>query len=531
MDTSGNTFRRLDPKITSALGIQLEVLPSSGTLYINQSITLPYRVKNVGAGTATIKVSITDDKGFAQSPTSNTYPVPSNGTKRGSFVLKAGPIKGETTTVTISAKATGSANNKVQYNVQRITVEEKIIRVIDKTAPICNVTSIKGKCDFGADICQCSRQTWEMKAIVGDNGDGLLSVFSSGAGPNSTFTNDSFSVGHKLSNGVIHTTLSADCCHQKAKITVVDLAGNVGLCDVVITPGFVAPDPNLCISPVSSGKTKPVQTNANITSITCNITNIIDTCNGSSSGTGKACENEFWSTEAELGDEGFGRIQVAAVNAGRHANLTKLNNTVMLSTDCCHPDVYINVVDIAGHTGQCHAKIAVVTDRPKPVQTNANITSITCNITNIIDTCNGSSSGTGKACENEFWSTEAELGDEGFGRIQVAAVNAGRHANLTKLNNTVMLSTDCCHPDVYINVVDIAGHTGQCHAKIAVVTDTPKTSLDQSGSDPPPIGIIAGGAAGGIAVTGAVVGLVYYLKTRATAGKVGQDANAVTPAS
>lgn len=38
----------------------------------------------------------------------------------------------------------------------------------------------------------------------------------------------------------------ADCCHQLAKITAVDMAGNVGLCNVTINPGFVVPDPKLC---------------------------------------------------------------------------------------------------------------------------------------------------------------------------------------------------------------------------------------------------------------------------------------------
>lgn len=32
-------------------------------------------------------------------------------------------------TMTISAKAAGTSNSKVQFNVRRITVEEKIIRV------------------------------------------------------------------------------------------------------------------------------------------------------------------------------------------------------------------------------------------------------------------------------------------------------------------------------------------------------------------------------------------------------------------
>lgn len=350
-DKSGNIFRRLDPKILSSLAIQLEVLPSSGTLYINQSITLPYRVKNVGGGTTSIQVSITDDKGFAQSPTSRSHSLSSHTSENGTFVLKAGPTKGVTTTVTISAKAAGAPNNKVQFNVRRITVEEKIVRVIDTKAPICNVTSTTGKCDFGADICQCSKHNWEMTADVGDDGDGLQDVFSSGAGNSSTFTKDSFHIGHTLAKGVIHTSLRADCCHQQAKITVLDLAGNIGLCDVVITPGFVAPDPKLC---TTLSNTKPSKPSANVTTISCNITKLVDSCNGSVVG----CDTQIWSFQAELGNEGFGRLQLVPVNAGRNANITRMNSTVNLSTDCCHSEVYINVVDIAGHTGQCHAAVS-----------------------------------------------------------------------------------------------------------------------------------------------------------------------------
>lgn len=70
---------------------------AAGTLYINQSITIPYRVRNVGGTTTTITVSITDDKGFAQPPTSRSFSVSGHGSKNGSFILKAGSLKGETT--------------------------------------------------------------------------------------------------------------------------------------------------------------------------------------------------------------------------------------------------------------------------------------------------------------------------------------------------------------------------------------------------------------------------------------------------
>lgn len=79
--------------------------------------------------------------------------------------------------------------------------------MLDTTPPICNVTNTSGKCDFGSDVCLCSKYTWEMSAVVGDDGDGLSMVFASGAGNDSNSTTDSFLIGHKLSDGIIHTTL------------------------------------------------------------------------------------------------------------------------------------------------------------------------------------------------------------------------------------------------------------------------------------------------------------------------------------
>ena len=54
---------------------------------------------------------------------------------------------------------------------------------------------------------------------------------------------------------LLFNVFSADCCHQTATITAVDLAGNVGLCNVTITPNFVAPDSKLCENPASFNST------------------------------------------------------------------------------------------------------------------------------------------------------------------------------------------------------------------------------------------------------------------------------------
>ena len=47
-----------------------------------------------------------------------------------------------------------------------------------------------------------------MTAVVGDVGEGLYSVFPSGAGNTSTFTVDTFIPGHNMSNGVVSATVT-----------------------------------------------------------------------------------------------------------------------------------------------------------------------------------------------------------------------------------------------------------------------------------------------------------------------------------
>ncbi|KAL4229515.1 von Willebrand factor (vWF) type A domain [Mactra antiquata] len=345
-DLEDNVFRRLDSKIISSLAIQLEVFPTSGSLYMSKTIDISYRVTNVGGGTTTMDVTISDDKNFALSPTLHTHSVSSQRSQNGTFTLKAGTVKGETTTVTISAKAYGAPNNKVQYYVRRFIVEEEIIRVIDTTKPVCNITKITGKCDYGSDICECSNYTWEMSAVVADTGDGLSMVFASNAGNNSNTRIDNFTSGHKLTDGWIHTYLSADCCHQHAIITAVDLAGNVGLCEASITPGFIPPPQELCHPKIQ-------QNSSNTHNISCNVTNIVGSCNTSS-----LCSNQTWSFEANVGNEASGNLNTAAINAGKNASLTRINNTIYtLTTDCCHTDVTINLFDFPSKTGQCHATI------------------------------------------------------------------------------------------------------------------------------------------------------------------------------
>ncbi|XP_052806245.1 uncharacterized protein LOC128235467 [Mya arenaria] len=363
VDAAGHPFRRLSPQLVATLSIDLLMLPTSGSLYVNQSISIPYLVSNVGTDTRVV-VNITDDQGFAQSPTSHTHTLSAHSNATDRFVLRAGPTKGITCTVTISARAVGAPANKVQFSVRRIVVEEKVVKVVDSTSPECKVTKVIGKCDLGADVCACVNDTWYMEAEVGDNGSGLYSVFASGAGNKSTFTKSSFSPGHKIADGIVQTTLRADCCHQNAKVTVVDIAGNVDVCNVTITAGFVPPSPALCSKTKTLVSANGGSINVvNTTRISCNVTDVSGVCNLTSPGNDTSsvkCQDVDWKFTAHVGSEGFGRRQIIPVGGGRDANITRNNNTVYVNTDCCHSDVTLNIADIAGNLGQCAASVQVI---------------------------------------------------------------------------------------------------------------------------------------------------------------------------
>ncbi|KAL3835865.1 hypothetical protein ACJMK2_021326 [Sinanodonta woodiana] len=362
-DKHNHRFQRMNPILMSTLAIKLEVLQISGTLYKNEKVEIPYRITNVGSSTS-LTVSITDDQSFAQSPTSYNYMLATNANQTGKFVLLARGTKGVTTTVTISVKPDGVSDNKIQFSVRRITVEERLVtKAPDKTPPSCNILRVTGKCDVGTDVCRCSSLTWSM-TVVGQDTEGMLSAFVSGESPKATFSKDTFSAGY---TGNISASISDDCCHQNAIVTFVDLSGNVGRCHSNFTPGFIQPDPKLCEKP---GKlTVP----SNGTHISCTILDMSECNLSDGNNTGAiSCDAANWTMKARLGTEGFGRYQIVAVDAGSTHTLKHNNYSVEFSTDCCHTDVFINIIDIGGNMGQCEAKPKVTKQDSEPSKSSSN---------------------------------------------------------------------------------------------------------------------------------------------------------------
>ncbi|XP_052253664.1 uncharacterized protein LOC127860010 isoform X2 [Dreissena polymorpha] len=354
-DKHGHVFRRLNPELITTLAIKLQVLPLSGSLYVNQTISIPYLVGSPGSGVR-VTVNISDDLGFALSPISHSHTLSTNSTQNGTFILRAGPTKGVTCTITISARADRAPANQVQYSILRMIVEEKIVKIMDKTPPTCRVTNLNGKCDIGSDVCACANQTWRMTAEVSDNESGLFSVFPSGAGNGSTFNHTVFSSGHKPADGKIIAYLTADCCHQNAKVTVVDLEGNVDVCYVTITPGFVPPSPKLCA--LSNSKSTYNTQSPGAIQISCNVTDVTDTCNASLTlNVTYDCASYNWSFVSHLGNDSVGKLSLVPQGAGKDASISLTNNTVNVTTDCCHPDVSVNVIDFAGNIGRCRAVV------------------------------------------------------------------------------------------------------------------------------------------------------------------------------
>ncbi|XP_071089015.1 uncharacterized protein [Haliotis cracherodii] len=232
-DRAGNKFLRLRPKAIVPVTIDLKLLPLKGSLYINEQLAVPFLVTNKGANVSTVTVTVRDDQNFVKTTTSLEYMLQPGQNTLGQFSLHAGSTVGVTSTVTVSASASAAADVDFQYDTVIVTTEERVVRKEDNTIPVCNITAVTGSCDVTMlDPCMCSQYNWSGIAEIQDDGFGLYLVTAS-VNTTGTFRHDPFSVGY---NGTISATITSDCCHPLAYITVVDLASNTGQCVFYLAP-------------------------------------------------------------------------------------------------------------------------------------------------------------------------------------------------------------------------------------------------------------------------------------------------------
>lgn len=368
-DKSNHAFKRLNPFLVQPVTLKLVVPSTSGVkLYKNETLEIPFTVINAASIQQDTDVKIDDDKQFALFPKMISFLLKPGTNATGKFKIKGGLTVGETTTVTILARLGGrqNINSPGQYEVRRFTVEERPKNTTqDKINPTCNVTNVVGTCNIGSDLCACVNHTWTMDVVVGDEGFGLRDIFPTGAGSNQSFTHDNFTIGHTISQGVIHASIGADCCHQTATIEVVDKAGNVASCTPNITQNFKPPDPSHCNS-----------TQLNVT-IPCVNTKITGTC-GNFPANPCDCHNKGWHMEVTFGSVGWNLYNVFTVNAGNNASLQTIGNVTELDSDCCYQQITIMAEDIAGNIGQCNVTIGnFSTPKPSDCTTTTTSTSTT----------------------------------------------------------------------------------------------------------------------------------------------------------
>ncbi|XP_071103194.1 von Willebrand factor A domain-containing protein 7-like [Haliotis cracherodii] len=423
--------QRLDPTRITPIAIKLDIGTLPGSLYVDESLKIPYTVSNRGDSKTAIKVDIKDDLGFAVNPTEKTFNLDGGANATGTFTIHAGHTDGVTTTVTLSAEPDGVSTHSPQYDTRRVTVERHVAKKVDNTTPECNVTSVTGSCSMAQmDPCSCHLHTWSGTAQFGDVGFGLFQI-SSTVGTTGTFTYDNFTLGHTIDKGAKTASIGSDCCHPESYINVVDMASNTAQCTFDLAPGLTKPvydctttttTTTIAPSTTTTMTTSPSTTTTMTTTTTpttstlksvvtsasatkalglpkattvgsairntdhtppvCNVTSTHGHCSPSQTSSDD-CDQHVWFGTVQFGDEGSGLYLVestagdsSVLNHDKFAEGDTLSSglkTGTLTSTCCHPLTYIVVIDVAGNEGQCEFDVTdtQVTDEPYKLSTGA----------------------------------------------------------------------------------------------------------------------------------------------------------------
>ncbi|XP_069102464.1 von Willebrand factor A domain-containing protein 7-like [Argopecten irradians] len=211
VDPNGFQFKRMSRKLTKPVGVDLFVPPILGNLDINVNHNITYTLSNLGSTDQTYTVSITDDKGRVQSPTSQQQTVPAGNSTTGYFQI-ASPTELEAVTYTISVKLSGttsvlqSSRNSVMF-----------------AGAVCS-SQVTQKCRQSYTGSNCTLYTWS-----------ATSVFSFDV---STYVNvTNVSVAIDPTNGKrLHVT--GTCCQKDFTVNAKPSAGS----GCVTSDGVVAAD-------------------------------------------------------------------------------------------------------------------------------------------------------------------------------------------------------------------------------------------------------------------------------------------------
>ncbi|XP_071153469.1 uncharacterized protein [Mytilus edulis] len=390
--STGANFVRMHRNVIEIVNIKLDHLPEKDPLYLNEDLNVTFVIKNAGSQDEDVIVTIKDDKTFAVGTKSRTFHLKAWTNQTSYFTIHGGKTKGETTTITLTAKPAAStrSNSKFQQIITSLTVEE---RKVDKIPPVCNVTTTSISCN---DPCKCSKMNAVVIAELWDEGEGLSEVTAPNTQPNSLQVHG-FSKGLVKSKGTVSATLIIDCCRKNVTIDVKDLKNLTSSCDITIDPTYDATNP--CTTTTTTTTTTPASTTPALTSTVstststvtkkvdiippvCNMTTTSISCNDPCK-----CSNMNAVVIAELWDEGDGLSEITAPNTppnslqvhGFSKGLVKSKGTVSatLIIDCCRKNVTIDVKDLKNLTSSCDITIDPTYDATNPCTTTTTTTTTT----------------------------------------------------------------------------------------------------------------------------------------------------------
>ncbi|XP_021358677.1 uncharacterized protein LOC110453829 [Mizuhopecten yessoensis] len=152
IDQNGIKFKRMSRKLITPVGVDFFVQHIFGNLDVGIAQNITYTLSNLGATTQTYTVSIDDDKGRLQSPTSRQHTLLAGNSTGGRFQMTSS-VELEYVTYTVSLKLPGST-----------TALQSSTSTVMFAGAVCS-SFVAKKCRQAYTGTNCSQYAWEATAV------------------------------------------------------------------------------------------------------------------------------------------------------------------------------------------------------------------------------------------------------------------------------------------------------------------------------------------------------------------------------
>ncbi|XP_077460412.1 von Willebrand factor A domain-containing protein 7-like isoform X1 [Stigmatopora argus] len=222
--SSTSQFQRQASTQIKTSNITLTAQANSTNIEPGSTTSIQFIVSSNASGVETFTVTATNDRNFKSTwPGTVTIEADSDGETNGTMTLTAADSAVSGTDVTLTIQVEDATATDINYVVLRFSVIEK---VTDVNRPVCHEVSTSTANCSTSSLCDGSQ--WEFVANVTDgvNGTGIERIaIRQGNG-----TLNATTVVGPGGENVTVVSYKASCCAERVELSVVDNAGNVGIC-------------------------------------------------------------------------------------------------------------------------------------------------------------------------------------------------------------------------------------------------------------------------------------------------------------